>query len=182
MKAPTPPAQNGPALVGSGAVNGSAAPAMIPAVQASAVKAPVSQPPREKITGHPSSSENDRPESIASNALYTPPTGDRGRIFIVDDEPANVNIVRRLLERAGYRQFKSTTDSNVAFKMIQATRPDVVLLDINMPGISGVEVLRSLRGCPETSMLPVLILTANTQPAIKSQCLELGATDFLCKP
>jgi putative two-component system response regulator len=105
-----------------------------------------------------------------------------GRIMIVDDEPANVAVVRKLLERAGYHSFKSTTDSTVAFNLIQATRPDVVLLDINMPEVSGIEILKMIRTHPATRHTPVLILTANGDQDIKVICLELGATDFLIKP
>jgi putative two-component system response regulator len=105
-----------------------------------------------------------------------------GKIMIVDDEPANVAVVRKLLERAGYHEFKSTTDSTVAFNLIQATRPDVVLLDINMPEVSGIEILEMIRTHPATRRTPVLILTANSDHDIKLTCLELGATDFLVKP
>lgn len=105
-----------------------------------------------------------------------------GKIMIVDDEPANVAVVRKLLERAGYHSFKSTTDSTIAFNLIQATRPDVVLLDINMPEVSGIEILKMIRTHPATRHTPVLILTANSDHDIKLICLELGATDFLIKP
>ncbi len=105
-----------------------------------------------------------------------------GNIIIVDDEPANVAIVQTHLKRAGYHSFKSTTDSTVAFSLIQATRPDVVLLDINMPGISGIEILKQIRAHGPTSRLPVLVLTANSDQDVKHKCLELGATDFLVKP
>ncbi len=105
-----------------------------------------------------------------------------GRIMIVDDEPANVAVVRKLLEKAGYHAFKSTTDSTVAFNLIQATRPDVVLLDINMPEVSGIEILKMIRTHPATRRIPVLILTANGDHEVKLMCLDLGATDFLVKP
>lgn len=105
-----------------------------------------------------------------------------GNILIVDDEPANVAVVRKLLERAGYFSFKSTTDSTVAFNLILAALPDVVLLDINMPHVSGIEILKLVRNHPSTRHVPVLILTANSDRDVKLECLELGATDFLVKP
>jgi putative two-component system response regulator len=105
-----------------------------------------------------------------------------GNILIIDDEPANVVIARKHLERAGYHSFKTTTDSTVAYNLIQASKPDVVLLDINMPEVSGIEILKQVRANEETRQLPVLILTANDDYAIKVVCLELGATDFLIKP
>lgn len=105
-----------------------------------------------------------------------------GKIMIVDDEIANVLIVKKYLERVGYRSFETTTDSSAALRIIQATKPDILLLDINMPSFDGIEILRELRGSPEFKHLPVLILTANTDENIKLTCLELGATDFLLKP
>ncbi|TWU03836.1 HD-GYP domain-containing protein [Neorhodopirellula pilleata] len=105
-----------------------------------------------------------------------------GKIMIVDDEIANVLIVKKYLERAGYRSFETTTDSAAAIRIINATKPDILLLDINMPSVDGIEILRELRRTPEYKHLPVLILTANTDENIKLTCLELGATDFLLKP
>ena len=116
--------------------------------------------------------------SVAQNGSQRTP----GNILIVDDEPANVAIVRKYLERAGYYSFQSTTDSTVAFSLIKATRPDVILLDINMPEITGIDILRMVRSTPATKLLPVLILTANAEHEVKLECLELGATDFLIKP
>jgi putative two-component system response regulator len=105
-----------------------------------------------------------------------------GKIMIIDDEIANVLVVKKLLERAGYRAFETTTDSSVALSLIHGTRPDVVLLDINMPEVSGVDVLREIRASKQSRHLPVLILTANCDADVKWMCLELGATDFLVKP
>jgi len=102
--------------------------------------------------------------------------------MIVDDEIANVLIVKKYLERAGYRDFETTTDSTAALRILAATRPDVLLVDINMPGVDGIEILRKVRAEPQFRHLPVLILTANTDEQIKLTCLELGATDFLLKP
>ena len=94
--------------------------------------------------------------------------------MIVDDEIANILVAKKLLERAGYSNFETTTDSSVAFNLIQASRPDVVLLDINMPEVSGVEVLRKIRSCEQSRHLPVLILTANSDSDVKLMCLEFG--------
>ena len=101
-----------------------------------------------------------------------------GNILIIDDEPANVVIARKHLERAGYYSFKTTTDSTVAYNLIQASKPDVVLLDINMPEVSGIEILKQIRANKETRQLPVLILTANDDYAIKVVCLELELLTF----
>ena len=105
-----------------------------------------------------------------------------GRIMIVDDEIANVMITRKLLERAGYSEFETTTDSTIALSLAQSANPDVLLLDINMPKVDGVEILKRIRRIEKFQHLPVLILTANSEADIKLKCLELGATDFLVKP
>lgn len=126
-----------------------------------------------------------QPTTAASNAVVAArETPERlpGNIMIVDDEPANIAIVRKLLERSGYCSFKSTTDSTEAFKMILATMPDLILLDINMPQVSGIDILQLIRTTAQTKHLPVLILTANSDNDVKLTCLELGATDFLVKP
>lgn len=122
------------------------------------------------------------PEQASLGTVREMPERLPGNILIVDDEPANVAVVRKLLERAGYHSFKTTTDATVAFSLIQATRPDVILLDINMPHVSGVEILQQIRANASTRLLPVLVLTANSDNDVKLQCLELGATDFLVKP
>lgn len=105
-----------------------------------------------------------------------------GKIMILDNEIANVLVVKKYLERAGYRDFETTTDSTAAIRILNATRPDVLLLDINMPSVDGIEILRKVRSDAQFRHLPVLILTANTDEQIKLTCLELGATDFLLKP
>ena len=104
------------------------------------------------------------------------------KIMIVDDEKTNVLTVRCFLEKEGYRSFISTTDSRRAIDAMIEHRPDVLLLDINMPHVSGLEVLREISNHPTLSHIPVLILTAATDPEIKREALDLGANDFLKKP
>lgn len=102
--------------------------------------------------------------------------------MIVDDEVANVLVARKMLERAGYTSFETTTDSSTTLNLLQQTNPDVLLLDINMPKVDGIQILSQVRSIDQFRHLPVLILTANTDSAVKLRCLELGATDFLVKP
>ena len=115
--------------------------------------------------------------SVVSGARNLP-----GKIMIVDDEIANVLVARKLLERAGYASFETTTDATAAMNMVHACNPDVLLLDINMPKLNGVQILSQVRETTRFRHLPVLILTANSDAEIKLKCLELGATDFLVKP
>jgi putative two-component system response regulator len=104
------------------------------------------------------------------------------RIMIVDDEPLNIKVVRKYLQLAGYQQFITTSDSPSAFAMIRDEKPDVVLLDVMMPQVSGLQILDAVRTDRALAHLPVLILTASTDQQTKSTALELGATDFLAKP
>ncbi len=103
-------------------------------------------------------------------------------IVIVDDEPINVKVVKKYLKLAGYRQFCTTTDSTEALDLIRDTHPDVVLLDIMMPHVSGLRILEELRADRQFADLPILILTASTDTETKLESLRLGATDFLSKP
>lgn len=105
-----------------------------------------------------------------------------GKVMIVDDEISNVLVVKKHLERAGYTSFETTTESTAALSLLKSSGSDLLLLDINMPGISGIDILREMRADPQLHEIPVLILTANTEESIKWNCLELGATDFLIKP
>jgi putative two-component system response regulator len=102
--------------------------------------------------------------------------------MIVDDEPINVTVVRKFLQRSGYQNFDEITDATQALGHIYANTPDVLLLDLMMPQVSGLEILEAVRADPKLARLPVLILTASCDPATKVEALNLGATDFLSKP
>ncbi|QDV22026.1 Cyclic di-GMP phosphodiesterase response regulator RpfG [Aureliella helgolandensis] len=103
-------------------------------------------------------------------------------IMIIDDIPINIRVARAHLETAGYLNFITLSDPAEALTAIRNANPDVLLLDIMMPGISGLEILQALRAEPETQRLPILILTGADSRDLKNQALRLGATDFLTKP
>jgi putative two-component system response regulator len=104
------------------------------------------------------------------------------KIAIVDDEPINVKIVRKHLQGVGYESFVTTSDSTQALAMIAGEKPDVVLLDVMMPQIDGIQILQAIRADEQLAHTPVLILTASTDTATKLKALNAGATDFLPKP
>src|SRR3954447_9111669 len=104
------------------------------------------------------------------------------KIMIVDDEPTNIKVVRRLLEIEGYRNFVTTTDSSAALYLMSDQRPDLVLLDLMMPIVSGLEILANVRGDSSKPFVPIIILTAATDRETRLQALEQGATDFVTKP
>ncbi len=103
-------------------------------------------------------------------------------IMIVDDEPINIDVVQAFLEEDGYTDFVTVEDSRKVLETLEQKAPDLLLLDLMMPHISGFEILQLIRSQDKFKFLPVIILTAATDTANKLRALELGATDFLAKP
>ncbi|SRR6056297_544968 len=104
------------------------------------------------------------------------------RVMIVDDEEINVDVVQAYLEEEGFTNFITTTDSREAINLAQRHKPDLVLLDINMPHVNGLQILRTMRLDAQLKRIPTVILTAETGAENKLKALRLGATDFLAKP
>jgi putative two-component system response regulator len=103
-------------------------------------------------------------------------------VMIVDDEFINIEIVQAYLEEEGFTKFVTTTESETAVDLVQAHKPDVVLLDIKMPKVSGLQILKTMRSDDELRQIPAVILTASNDSETKLQALRLGASDFLAKP
>jgi putative two-component system response regulator len=105
------------------------------------------------------------------------------RILIVDDENANVLLLQRILQRAGFKESKSTTDSRHVLPLFTEFKPDLVLLDLHMPHLDGYAVMDQLRSrIGPSEYLPILVLTADVTAATKQRALSAGARDFLTKP
>ena len=104
------------------------------------------------------------------------------KIMIVDDEDLVIRVVRRFLSADGYTQFVTLTDPREALEAICREEPDVVLLDIMMPHITGLDLLKVRQKTPSLQHIPFIILSANSENQIKREALEMGATDFLGKP
>lgn len=105
------------------------------------------------------------------------------RILVVDDEPANVLALRALLESWGFERVDTTTDPQDAIVRCEAREPDLLMLDLHMPGTDGFAVMRRLRiDAPRSVALPVLVLTADITPEIRRRALDAGARDFVTKP
>ncbi|HEY2435217.1 MAG TPA: HD domain-containing phosphohydrolase [Vicinamibacterales bacterium] len=104
------------------------------------------------------------------------------RVLVVDDEEANVDVLRRVLARAGFTQVETTTDSRQAADLFVRQRPDLVLLDLHMPHLSGLEVIDRLNEISGASYLPILILSADLTPQARQDALSRGAKDFVAKP
>lgn len=105
------------------------------------------------------------------------------RILIVDDENANVLLLLRVLQRAGFRELKSATDPRHVLPIFTEFKPDLVLLDLHMPHLDGYAVMEQLRSrIAPSEYLPILVLTADATTAAKQRALSGGARDFLTKP
>ncbi len=105
------------------------------------------------------------------------------RLLIVDDQTENIRYLTRILTRTGYRRVYASTDPREALELYRAQEPDLVLLDLHMPGMDGIAVLRELRRMAEPgTYVPVVMLTGHDTPEARQQALGLGATDFIAKP
>lgn len=105
------------------------------------------------------------------------------RILVVDDQDANLRLLRGILKREGYVNVVITADSRDVADICVAFRPDLILLDLMMPDLDGFQVMQQLTPTiPNGSYLPILVLTADISPETKMRALSLGAKDFLTKP
>ncbi len=110
-----------------------------------------------------------------------PPSENAGRVLIVDDENLNREILCRRLLREGYTSI-GVASGRAALETLKQETFDIILLDIQMPGIGGIEVLQSLKNDENLRHLPVLMLSALTDVDRVARCVELGADDYLPKP
>ena len=105
------------------------------------------------------------------------------RILAVDDEPVNIALLQDLLSFSGFTQIESTTNPREVVTLFRAHRPDLILLDLNMPFIDGFGVMKVLEEEIDPSeYIPILVLTADISVETKRRALGVGATDFLPKP
>lgn len=104
------------------------------------------------------------------------------RIMIVDDHQANVTLLEKMLRSRGYTAVEGYTDPHAAVARYPDWRPDLVLLDLNMPGMDGFAVMKALAEFEPDGYPPVLVVTAQAEVSIRLQALQAGARDFLNKP
>lgn len=103
------------------------------------------------------------------------------KILIVDDEPDILNFLRYNLEKENYWVY-AATNGNDALKMALKINPHVVILDVMMPGLNGIETCRAMRNLPSLRNTPTAILTAMNEEQSEATCLEAGANDYITKP
>lgn len=102
-------------------------------------------------------------------------------ILVVDDEPSIAELIEFNLKKTGYRVFKAENGYE-ALQAVKTNKPDLMILDLMIPGIDGIEVCRRLKGQRETAAIPIIMLTAKNEEVDKIVGLELGADDYMTKP
>jgi len=103
------------------------------------------------------------------------------RVFVVDDEPDVVELLQTMLELEGF-QVETATNGRSALAHLLANPPDLLILDLMMPDLDGMELLKLLRLDPQGARVPVLILSARTGQHDQIASLQLGANAYVCKP
>jgi len=103
-------------------------------------------------------------------------------VMLVDDEPVILQVIQTQLEDGGYTKFVTTSQGLEAIELLEEKRPDVLLLDLMMPDMDGLQILSRMQIENILKDIPVIVLTSSKDPAAKLKALELGATDFLAKP
>jgi len=104
------------------------------------------------------------------------------QILVVDDESDIAGLIKYTLERSGNMQVNIVGSGDAALKWVSRQPPDLLILDLNLPVLSGSEVCRLLRAAPATARLPIIMLTARTSEADRVTGLDLGADDYITKP
>ena len=102
-------------------------------------------------------------------------------ILVVEDNPRNLKLVRDLLEHAGYRTLEATTAED-GLALARAHRPDLVLMDVQLPGMDGVQALERLRADPATNGIPVVAVTAFAMKDDRARFVAAGFDGYLEKP
>lgn len=120
---------------------------------------------------------------MARETSLDPESIERARILIVDDQPANVQLLEGLLAKVGYRQLRGTTNPRHVPALFVEFNPDLILLDLHMPDLDGFGVMEHLAALiPSDAYLPILVLTADINENVRRRALASGAHDFLLKP
>jgi DNA-binding response OmpR family regulator len=104
------------------------------------------------------------------------------RVLVVEDEQDIAGLIKHALERSGDAQVDIVSSGDSALRAVRDQAPDLMILDLNLPVLSGTEVCRILRGRPETASLPIIMLTARTGESDRVAGLDLGADDYVTKP
>ncbi|WP_301101644.1 response regulator [Propionivibrio sp.] len=103
-------------------------------------------------------------------------------LLYVEDNPANLELVEQIIERRSDLRLLSAPDGNLGIEYARVYQPEVILMDINLPGISGIDGMKILRGDPSTAHIPIIALSANAVPRDIEKAMEAGFFSYLTKP
>lgn len=118
---------------------------------------------------------------MISPSFSTPPPALQGDILVVDDTLPNLRLLTSILQENGYTT-RGVPNGEMALTVVQAAPPDLILLDINMPGLDGYEVCRRLKSDPTTQDIPILFISALDETADKVRGFAAGGVDYITKP
>ena len=126
-------------------------------------------------------------ETRVNEATPQPATGNSSvsrapRVLVVEDEQDIAGLIKHALERSGEGKVEIVSSGDAALRAVTDNPPDLVILDLNLPVLSGTEVCRILRGRPTTAHIPIIMLTARTAESDRVTGLDLGADDYVTKP
>lgn len=122
-------------------------------------------------------------QDVGAPVLLPPPGGQRLRTLLyVEDNMANQQLVEQLIARRADLHFLSAPDASIGIEMALANLPDIILMDINLPGISGIDALKMLRADPATAHIPIIALSAIALPSEIASARAAGFFDYLTKP
>lgn len=137
----------------------------------------------------PTASDGSESESTLSQST-TPPEGEsvlegdnkQSLVLYIEDNPSNMTLLRRVLAYRPNTELLTATEGTTGLEIAKSRKPDLVLLDLHLPGIDGVEVLRKLSEDPDTKNIPVVILSADASQGQAKRLIEMGAKDYITKP
>jgi CheY-like chemotaxis protein len=130
--------------------------------------------PQRKVAGRPAVSSRvaEGPAPIAKKSL---------RVLLVEDEPVNQKVAQTILTRRGH-QVSLANNGKEALALLSRQEFDLILMDVQMPGMDGYEATRLIRGQPRWTRIPILAMTANAFSEDRQQCLDAGMNGYLTKP
>ncbi|MBY0463701.1 MAG: response regulator, partial [Burkholderiales bacterium] len=138
------------------------------------VRMPLTTPPRLDTSPF---------DAVLAPAVQTADTQNMLRaVLYVEDNPANLELVAQVIARRADLRLLSAADASLGIEYARVYQPDVVLMDINLPGLNGTDAMRILRSDPSTAHMPIIALSANAVPRDIQKCLDAGFFDYVTKP
>jgi CheY-like chemotaxis protein len=126
--------------------------------------------------------DNTDAEPAPTLALPANPELDSYSVLYVEDNPANLELVQQIIARRANVHFFSAAEAGSGIAFARSHKPDVILMDVNLPGISGLDAMQILRADPRTAHIPIVALSANAVPSDIEHAIAAGFVDYITKP